>query len=122
MRCTVRRDVHELASARQSRHYALLGASDVYLPKWCKPVSRFSEDRPRPHPYRFAHHALRAVVMNDPHRFIDAADRGDFDRFLTSLWTRVGEDLSIEERVPPDGISVTKHTSPSHEIVVVTLP
>jgi hypothetical protein len=60
--------------------------------------------------------------MKDAHRFIHAADRADFDEFLNSLWTRVGEDLPPEDRVGPEGIEVKKHTSPSQEVVVVALP
>lgn len=49
-------------------------------------MSRIADDRPRAHPYRFAHLSLRRIVTQDPLRFAEAARRDDFNEFLLGLW------------------------------------
>ena len=66
--------------------------------------------------------ACASVALNDPQRFSLAAEGADFNEFVGSLWSRIGDEFPVEERVQPVGIDVHKHTLPSREIVVVVLP
>ena len=59
---------------------------------------------PRPHHYNFAHQALREWVFADPVGVLRAVAEGYVVDLLQRAWTRLGEELAADDRLPPEGL------------------
>ncbi len=67
-------------------------------------MTRWQDDRPRPHHYGFAHRALPGVALNPDVDLRALATAGRLDEALRATWAAVGERQSEADRLAGEGL------------------
>jgi hypothetical protein len=82
----------------------------------------FTDDQPRRHHYLFAHRELPGVLRTYASNLVGLARAGRLDHALRSTWTRVGDALPPEDRLPPDGLTAGLRPSSHGDAFLITMP
>jgi hypothetical protein len=82
----------------------------------------FSQDRPRKHHYQFAHRELLTASRRFAANLRSLARSGRLDNVLVQAWSRVGEAMPADGRLPADGLAASFHSFQDRDIVLVTMP
>jgi hypothetical protein len=82
----------------------------------------FREDRPRQHHYQFAHRELLGASRRVAASLPGLARSGRLDLVLVQAWSRLGEAMPADSRLPAEGLASSLHSFQDRDIVLVTMP
>ena len=78
---------------------------------------------PRLHHYSFAHKLLTEMVFTRPEFAYKVLNAQGADRFLTTAWEKIDGLIQLEEILPSEGLSLSKHKNGNNStIILIKMP